>query len=118
MNYLGNAFSLQMLQDGFATINVAPVSKEEIPADCVSVIGHQDLADHLGVPMNRVNLKLSRKDNLYVAQFMGGRLPEGISLLDAEQMGAIEYFRIDVEYPIQTYVAEQMLENPEDYGLI
>lgn len=118
MNYLGNAFSLQMLQDEIATIDVNLISKEDIPSDCVSVIGHQDLADFLGVPMNRVNTKLSRTDVLYVAQFIGGRLPEGVNMLDAEQMGMIAYYRVTVEYPAQVYFAQNVLDNPEDYGLV
>lgn len=118
MNYLGNAFSLQMLQDELATISVAPVNREDIPKDVISIIGHQDLADFLGVPMNRVNTKLSRADKLFVAQFMGGRLPEGVSMLDAEQMGMIVYFEVTIEYPAQVYVAQQILDNPENYGLV
>lgn len=118
MNYLGNAFSLQMLQDTIATVSIMPIEKEQIPKDCVSIIGHQDLADFLGVPMNRVNTKLSRADKLFVAQFMGGRLPEGVNMLDAEQMGMIVYFEVTIEYPVQVIYAQQVLDNPEDYGLV
>ena len=110
MNYLGNAFSLQMLQDDFATVDVTTVEKHEIPSNCESVIGHQDLADYLGVPMNRVNLKLSRKDTLYVAQFTGGRLPEGTTMLDADQQGMLKFYCITVEYPAQEFYAEQIIQ--------
>ena len=114
---IGNAFSLQMLMDTLATINVAPVQKEDIPFnECESAIGHQDLADHLGVPMNRVNTKLNVNDTLYVAQFMGGRLPEGTSMLEAEQMGMIQFFQITVQYPAYDWYAEQMLDNLYDYA--
>jgi hypothetical protein len=118
MNYLGNAFSLQMLQDEFATIETCPIDRADIPDDCESVIGHQDLADYLGVPMCRANITLDLNDTLYVAQFSGGRLPEGTSLLDAEQKGMLKFYRITVDYPIIRYQAQQMLDYPEDYGLI
>ena len=114
---IGNAFSLQMLMDTLATIHVAPVQKEDIPfSECESAIGHQDLADHLGVPMNRVNTKLNVNDTLYVAQFMGGRLPEGTSMLQAEQMGMLQFFQITVQYPAYDWYAEQVLDNPYDHA--
>ena len=47
----------------------------------VSAIGHQDTANVLGVPMNRVNVSLSSGDVAYVAQIVGGRLPEGSTTL-------------------------------------
>ena len=96
---IGNAFSLQMLIDPLATIMVYPIHKDEIPFDeCESAIGHQDLADHLGVPMNRVNIRLHQGDVLYVAQFVGGRLAEGNTMLEAEQLQQIIYFEVRVEY--------------------
>jgi hypothetical protein len=102
---IGNAFSLQMLMDSFANIQVSPIKKEEIPFDeCESAIGHQDLADYLGLPMNRTNVKLSNKDTLYVAQFTGGRLPEGTTMLQAEQIGLLQFFEITVSYPVLEYI--------------
>ncbi len=116
---IGNAFSLQMLLDPIATIMVNPIAKEDIPFEqCESAIGHQDLADYLNVPMNRTNTKLSNRDTLYVAQFMGGRLPEGTTMLEAEQMGLLHFFEITVSYPAIEYLGKMILENPENYGLI
>jgi hypothetical protein len=116
---IGNAFSLQMLIDSVATIEVVPIKKEHINFnECQSAIGHQDLADHLGVPMNRINVKLSNKDTLYVAQFMGGRLPEGTTILQAEEIGLLQFFEITVSYPAIEYMAQMALDNPENYGLI
>ena len=78
--FLLNAFSLQML-DEFP----AKVSIEEIPSidgmDLVSAIGHADTAAVLGVPLNRVNVKLHKGDTAVVAQLQGGRLPEGSTTL-------------------------------------
>lgn len=47
----------------------------------VSAIGHADTAKVLGLPCNRVTLKLTLGDILYVAQLQGGRLPEGTTTL-------------------------------------
>lgn len=46
-----------------------------------SAIGHQDTANVLGVPMNRINVSLVKGDVAYVAQLQGGRLPEGATTL-------------------------------------
>ena len=83
--YLGNAFSLQMLDTTVLNqLAVTPVETEEVAASgFTSVVGHPDtanvLADMLGVPVefNRVSLKLKKGDALYVGQLIGGRLPEG-----------------------------------------
>ena len=47
----------------------------------VSAIGYQDTANVLGVQMNRVNVFLASGDVAYVAQLVGGRLPEGSTTL-------------------------------------
>ena len=47
----------------------------------VSAIGHQDTANVLGVQMNRTNVSLASGDVAYVAQLVGGRLPEGSTTL-------------------------------------
>ncbi len=54
---------------------------DELPDGLISAIGHQDTANVLGVPMNRVNVHLSKGDVAYVAQLQGGRLPEGSTTL-------------------------------------
>lgn len=79
--YLGNAFSLQMLASFPCSVSVTEVSKEDVPSDAVSVVGHQQTADILGVAFNRVSLTLHKGDVLYVAQVVGGRLPEGATTL-------------------------------------
>lgn len=80
--YVGNAFSLQMVSNFPATVKVAECTKKEaLAADNVSVVGHPDTAAVLGVKFNRVSVKLSKGDVLYVAQIVGGRLPEGCTTL-------------------------------------
>jgi hypothetical protein len=86
--FLGNAFSLQMLDlNSPTTVRVEPVTANEIPASAESVIGHADTAAVVGsilgreVAFNRANVKLVPGDVLYVAQVVGGRLPEGATVL-------------------------------------
>lgn len=78
MAFLLNAFSLQM-------VDVPSVALFEevdaLPDGLISAIGHQDTANVLGVPMNRINVHLSEGDIAYVAQLQGGRLPEGSTIL-------------------------------------
>jgi len=82
MTYLGNAFSLQMLRDYPATLKIEEVTREEVfGSNFISVIGHPDTAKVLGVEYNRVSITLGKGDILYVAQLMGGRLPEGSTTL-------------------------------------
>ena len=98
---LGNAFSLQMLDlTQGQNIKVTPIQPIDVPADAISVIGHQDMAvivsNILGRPVafNRVTSRLAQGDVLYVAQYTGGRLPEGATSLPA---GAdIKFLRVDI----------------------
>ena len=84
--FLTNAFSLQMLQRG-GVVRFEEIDATEVPADVVSAVGHADtaavLTDMLGfeVPVNRVFVTLDEDTELYVAQLMGGRLPEGATTL-------------------------------------
>lgn len=82
MKYLSNAFSLQMLSFvDEVTIKVKEVEKPASFDGYHSVVGHQDTANVLSVPMNRVSVSLQRGDELLVAQLIGGRLPEGSTTL-------------------------------------
>lgn len=97
MKYLGNAFSLQMLEDWNANVEIKEVSKRTAMANYEkSIIGHQDLATILGVECNRVTTKLLEGDTLFVAQYVGGRLPEGSNVLP---IGAeIKFLQVSVKY--------------------
>lgn len=77
--YIGNAFSLQML-DAFPC-SVSIIEVDSFPKDAISVVGHADTANILGVAFNRVSVTLHEGDVLYVAQVIGGRLPEGCTTL-------------------------------------
>ena len=97
--YIGNAFSLQMVADN-AIIAKVEVSPEEIPTEAVSIIGHADTAAVVGsilgrdVPCNRASVMLSDEDVLYVAQVVGGRLPEGATTIPDGM--ELKFYRITV----------------------
>lgn len=83
-----------------ATINVAEVATSEVPTDVQSAIGHADTAAVVGgllgrdLEMARVNVALKSGDTLYVAQVVGGRLPEGATTLPDGV--SIKFLRVDV----------------------
>ena len=77
--YLLNAFSIQMLAEFPASVTFEEVN--ELPEGLESAVGHKDTAAVLGVEMNRINVTLKKGDVAYVAQLMGGRLPEGATTL-------------------------------------
>lgn len=98
-NVLTNAFSLTMLPiEAMNFVRVKKINPNDVPADVESAIGHQDTAkvvsDILGfeVKPNRVSIRMSESDVLYVAQYTGPRLPEGATTLPE---GAIlEFFEV------------------------
>lgn len=73
-----NAFSLQMV-DGDCIAKITEV--KSLPQGLVSAVGHADTAKVLGVEMNRLNIVLKEGDTAYIAQLVGGRLPEGATTL-------------------------------------
>ncbi len=77
--YLLNSFSLQMIQDFPVSVSFEEV--KELPEGLVSAVGHADTARVLGVPMNRISVTLHSGEAAYVAQLVGGRLPEGCTEL-------------------------------------
>lgn len=87
--YLVNAFTPNMLSpetliEGF-NVSFDSVSKEEamnLMTD--SAIGHEDFAEALNVPYNRVSLKLRKGDTFVLAQRIGERLPEGTTTLNGD----------------------------------
>lgn len=91
--FLCNAFSLQMVEEFPASILIQEVS--ELPEGLESAVGHQDTAAVLGVPMNRINVKLKKGDTIYVAQLVGGRLPEGSTTLP--EGFSFKFLKIDIQ---------------------
>jgi len=99
MIYLGNAFSLGMLDvKDKVQLLVKEVTLEEakgIVTQVTSAIGHQTTADVLSalletpIPMNRVSIKLNEGDILYVFQLLT-RISEG-KILTAEELKILPY---------------------------
>ena len=77
-NFLLNAFSLQMVD---IPCDVSFTEVDTLPSGLVSAVGHKDTANVLGVEWNRANVHLGKGEVAYVAQLMGGRLPEGSTTL-------------------------------------
>ena len=104
--YIANAFSLQMIgnlvKEGGVNISFVEVSDlcEIKEADAISAVGHPDTAavisDLLGkeVPANRININLEKGDILYVAQIMGGRLPEGCKTLP--ENFSLKFYKVEI----------------------
>ena len=90
--YVCNAFSLQMVKHKKYSMNVEQV--DTLPEGLTSAIGHADTAAVLGYPVNRLNVELYRGDTIYVAQLMGGRLPEGSTTLPDGFF--FKYFKIEI----------------------
>jgi hypothetical protein len=87
--FLVNAFSIQMIQgmSDPVLVRFKEIKAKDIPRDVISAVGHADtaaiLSDILGfeIPMNRVSVSLDEFTELFVAQLVGGRLPEGSTTL-------------------------------------
>ena len=96
MKVLLNAFSLQMIT-GNCVILVKEVTS--FHNDCLSFIGHEDLARILNVPFNRGNVELRNNDIAYVVQLQGGTLPEGAtSLPERCSFKIYKIFVIEINY--------------------
>lgn len=89
MKYLVNALSLNMVPAA-CQLKVEPLTTEEAveqAAEAVCAIGHPDTALAAGLLLGRelqaqrLTLALERGDVLFVAQYIGDRLPEGTTEL-------------------------------------
>ncbi len=112
MNYITNAFSLNMLSAAadvrFTRMDVGQVREHLDMFDYMSAIGHADTAAVVSavlgreVKFNRMSVELDTSDwgkahSLIIAQYKGPRLPEGAtSLPDGAE---IEFWYACVEHP-------------------
>lgn len=78
MKYISNAFSPKMLKSNTKQrIKIEPSSYREIQEEkleLVSAIGHQQIANILGIEKNRINIQLEKNDILYVVQGYGNSI--------------------------------------------
>ena len=73
MEYIGNAFSLGMTPYEEVNIRVETISKEDFcraGRTAYSVIGHPEIAEMFGLPLNRESVTLERGDVMYVVNPM------------------------------------------------
>ena len=104
--YIANAFSLQMIgnlvKEGGVNISFTEISdlNEIKESETISAVGHPDTAavisNLLGkeVPANRININLEKGDVLYVAQIIGGRLPEGCKTLP--ENFSMRFYKVEI----------------------
>ena len=102
MTLLTNAFSLQMVANlDTSAVIVEKVNPSDVPVDAVSAIGHADCANicstilNRKVEVNRSSQRLTYGDVVYVAQFVGGRLPEGATSLP--EGVELQFFRVSIK---------------------
>jgi hypothetical protein len=99
MIYLCNAFSLQMVDTKdlprvrFSSTQPAWIELK----NATSAIGHDDLAEYLGVKKQRIQVKLTDGDELLIAQVTRGRLPEGTTEVPDLEPGDISWVRVQLE---------------------
>ncbi len=98
---LGNAFSINMLQvEDFTLVRFKKIRKEDVPKDVTSAIGHPDTARVVGnllgfeVACERATVSLSDDDILYVAQYKGPRLTEGVTTLP--EGATLEFYQVTI----------------------
>jgi hypothetical protein len=91
--WLCNAFSIQMLPEFPATVRFEEV--EKLPEGLESAIGHADTAAVLDVEVRRVHVTLKAGETFFVAQLVGGRLPEGCKTLP--EGFSFKFFRGEVK---------------------
>jgi hypothetical protein len=91
--FLLNAFSLQMVSEKQYSVKVTEV--ETLPTGLQSAVGHADTAAVLGVECARVNVSLAKGDTAFVAQLVGGRLPEGSKTLP--EGFKFKFLRVEIE---------------------
>jgi len=99
-----NAFSLNMLPDGFSgSVTINPMTIEEVKNDgpFLSAVGHADTAAMLSnllgitIPTARVTVTLPAGSLAIVAQYKGPRLPEGTTVLPTGSR--IDFIKITVQ---------------------
>lgn len=111
MHYIANAFSLQMVaREHLLAVRIEPCHPPfggEFRQPLESIVGHADTARVLGVEFNRRSVQLEPGDVMYVAQLVGGRLPEGATSLP--EGARFEW----VQVTICRWISDSDAESPE-----
>ena len=109
MNFIGNAFSLNMIESakrGIVTdFRVTKMDRSKAierlqETEHKSVLGHRDIANvvsedlYMDIQFNRETIKLREGDSMIVCQYSGPRLREGSVQLPPEAQ--IDYFLVEM----------------------
>lgn len=101
MAFITNSFSINMIASmDAASVKFTKISAADVPQTVESALGHADIATvvsaDLGItlPVNRVSNSLQKGDVIYVAQYVGPRLPEGAVALP--EGATINYYKVEV----------------------
>ncbi|MBO7210110.1 MAG: DUF1874 domain-containing protein [Methanobrevibacter sp.] len=84
MNYIGNSFSPKMLTGKKNKVSFKRISEDTFRKHLLgskSIIGHEQLADMIGVEANRESIHLQHGDTLYCVLAKPERLPEKHSII-------------------------------------
>ena len=84
MQYISNSFSPKMLTGKKNTVSFKTISAEKFNKEILhskSIIGHQKLADLIGVEANRESVHLKHGDKVYCVLAKANRLPESHELV-------------------------------------
>lgn len=72
MKYIINGFSPKMLKkNSDAQIKVEPIFEQEFKQEkeeCISAVGHYNIAEYLGIPRNRMSIILEKGDIAYLVE--------------------------------------------------
>jgi len=72
MKYIINGFSPKMLKkNSDATIKVESIPELELKLEkdnCISAVGHYNIAEHLGIERNRMSIMLEVGDIAYIVE--------------------------------------------------
>lgn len=115
MNYLGNSFSLNMLANKSVNIHIRPLEVwpglwKKAKSMFQICVGHADIARIISgligeeIPVCRDTISLKPGDCLWVAQYIGPRLPEGTTTLP--EGAKIEWFSVNIEGNLTPYIGD------------
>lgn len=84
MNYIANSFSPKMLSGKKNIVSFKTISEQQFNKQILhskSIIGHEELAQMVGVEANRESISLQHGDTVYCVLAKANRLPENHSFI-------------------------------------
>lgn len=105
-SFISTTFSINMLKNtlrtgGLATVDVEEVLPRDIPKeDLESAVAYEDAARVLStmfnteIKVNKSSVQLDDDSDLYVANFIGGRIPDGADVLPGNM--DVRFYRVSL----------------------